>query len=360
MNVFKPTATLILLLVIILFNTTVSMAQEKAADSKTLRSTIITPQLESEIKPGKNLIFCNTFQLAWNQLTDNIIKGDLHLSNEPPVVKILNKMRKIITTKDLSEKYYLAMAGYGKDNIVNKINKAMQKKFGKEAWLLDEKLNPDDILAFAFLMKNLKFKAQFDDSERGMKFNSSDVVKSFGIQKFNPGNEKMNELSRQVEILHYNKDKKEYIVRLISESPDDELILARVEPGKNLWDTVEKVDGAIKTSIPEKLKINDILQIPEIDFFIEHSYVELLSRHFTNKGFRDYFISKAMQVTKFKLDKTGATLKSKAVIVATRSIARGMKVMVFDKPFMLILREKKSKNPYFVVWVDNPEILVKR
>lgn len=360
MNIFKTLTILILLMTVMLFTTNIVMAQEKAADSKTLKSTTITPQLESEIKPGKNLIFCNTFQLAWNQLTDNIIKGDLHLAKEPPLVNILNKMRKIITTKDLSEQYYLAMVGYGKDNIVNKINKAMQKKFGKEAWLLNEKLDPEDILAFAFLMKNLKFKAQFDDSERGMKFNNSDVVKSFGIQKFNPKNEKMNELSRQVEILHYNKDKNEYIVRLISESPDDELILARVEPGKNLWDTVGKIDEAIKTSTPEKLQTNDILQIPEIDFFIEHSYTELLSRHFTNKGFRDYFISKAMQVTKFRLDKTGATLKSKAVIIATRSIARGMKVMVFDKPFMLILREKKSKNPYFVVWVDNPEILVKK
>ncbi len=360
MNITKVSAILIILLSVILLNTTASGAQDKAVDSKKMKSTIITPQLESEIQPGKNLIFCNTFQLAWNQLTDNIIKGDLHMVKESPVVNILNKMRKIITTKDLSDKYYLAMAGYGRDNIVSKINKAMQKKFGKEAWLLDEKLNPDDILAFAFLMKNLKFKAQFDDSQRGMRFNNSDVVKSFGIQKFTPKNEKMEELSRQVDILHYNKESKEYIVRLISESPDDELILARVEPGKNLWDTVKKVDDTIKASSPEKLQNNDILQIPEIDFFIEHSYVELLSRHFTNKGFRDYFISKAMQVTKFKLDKTGATLKSKAVIVATRSIARGMKVMVFDKPFMLILREKKSKNPYFVVWVDNPEILVKK
>lgn len=360
MNIIKTLAILIILLSIVLFNATASMAQEKAADSKTLKYTTITPQLESDIQPGKNLIFCNTFQLAWNQLTDNIIKGDLHLTNEPPVVKILNKMRKIITTKDLSEKYYLAMTGYGRDNIVAKINKAMQKKFGKEAWLLTEKLNPDDILAFAFLMKNLKFKAQFDDSERGMRFNNSDTVKSFGIQKFNPRDEKMNELSRQVEILSYNKDSKEYIVRLISESTDDELILARVEPGKNLWDTVKKVDNTIKSSTPEKLQMNDILQIPEIDFFIEHSYNELLGKHFLNKGFRDYFITKAMQLTKFRLDKTGATLKSKAVIVATRSIARGMKVMVFDKPFMLILREKKSKNPYFVVWVDNPEILVKK
>lgn len=360
MNILKIAAMLILMIWVMFSASEVSFAEEKATDSKTLKTTIITPQLESKIEQGKNLIFCNTFQLAWNQLTDNIIKADLHLTNEPPVVKILNKMRKIITTKDLSEKYYMAMAGYGRDNIVSKINKAMQKKFGKEAWLLDEKLNSDDILAFAFLMKNLKFKAQFDDSDRGMRFNNSDVVKSFGIQKFNPRDEKMMKLSHQVEILHYNKESKEYIVRLISESPDDELILARVEPGKNLWDTVRKVDGTIKTSSPEKLQINDVLQIPEIDFFIDHSYDELLSKNFTNKGFRDYFISKAIQVTKFRLDKTGATLKSKAVIVATRSIARGMKVMTFDKPFMLILREKKSKNPYFVVWVDNSEILVRK
>ena len=350
------------LLFVFLISSTGVMAQENAVDSKKLKSTTITSHLESKIIPGKNLIFCDTFQLAWNQLTNKILKGDLRMKNEPPMVGVLNRMRKIITSKDLSEKDFLAMVGFGKDNIVSKINKAMDKKFGKDAWHVNERLNPDDILAFAFLMKNLKFKTQFDDSPHGMRFNKADTVKSFGIIKFSPGSKKMKELLKQVEILHYNYEKNggEFIVSLKSESPNDELILAMVEPGKTLGDTYKNVNKLINTGMPGLLKNNDVLQIPEIDFFIEHSFEELLGKNLLNKGFTDYFISKAMQATKFKLDKTGATLKSKAIIVVTRGMVRNKRVMVFNKPFLLVLREKKSKNPYFVVWVDNPEILVKK
>ena len=48
-------------------------------DSTRLRSTIITPHLEQKLFPGKNIIYCATFQLAWNELRDDIIGGDIRL-----------------------------------------------------------------------------------------------------------------------------------------------------------------------------------------------------------------------------------------------------------------------------------------
>lgn len=355
---------LLILMAVLIMGNSIARAEDKPMDSKDLKSTTITAQMEESIKSGRNLIFCSTFQLAWNELTGKIIKGDLHMVKEPPLVAILNKMRKIITGKDLSEKSYLAMVGFGRDNIVGKINQALTRKFGKEAWLVKEKLNLDDILAYSFLMKNLKFKVMFDDSPAGMSFRpetGAGMVKAFGIKSFDAKDEKMQKLSKQVDVLYYDGGKGEFAVRLNSESDGDELVLARINPGENLMKTYQKAAG-LSVNKAGKLVQNDILWIPEINFFIEHSYQELLNKKLLNKGFGDYFISKALQTTKFKLDKTGAYLKSKAVIVVTRSAARPRNVrrFIFNQPFLLYMKEKNAKNPYFVMWIDNPEVLVKK
>lgn len=339
-------------------------AQEKSIKSESLKQTTITPNIEEKISEGKNLVFCSTFQLAWNELTDKILKGDLHMVNETPLVEILNRARKTITRNDLSDKYYIAMAGYGKEKIVDRINSEMKKKFKAEAWYVKEKLNPDDILAFAFLLKNLKFKTQFDDSPFGMRFGEgkeSVMVKSFGIAKFMPKDEKMKELAKQVDILFYNANEKEFAVRLITDSPDDELVLARVAPESDLMKTFQKVQASCKIAMPSKLSDGDILQIPEINFFIEHFYDELIGKNLKNKGFSQYMIAKALQLTKFKLDKTGAYLKSKAEIKLVKGApGTPVKVMTFNRPFLLYMKEKKARNPYFMMWVDNAELLVKK
>ena len=352
----------ILFVMFITMNSVPAFSQEKPIDSDELKKTTITPHLDEGIVAGKNIIFCDTFQLAWNELTGKILKGDLLMKNAPALAGILNKMRRVITGKDISDKYYLAMAGYGKDNIVNRINTALKKKFGDEAWLVKENLDSRDILAYAFLMKNLSFTTQFDDLPHGITFKGKDTarvrVKAFGIPKFSPG-KKMKELSKQVTVAYYNSDKNEFVVKLKTDSPNDELVLARIEPGSNMTETYNKA-RSLAARKPDKLSYGDVLIIPEIEFFIEHHYKELLNKNFLNRGFEQYFISKAIQTTKFKLDKTGARLKSKAVIAVRMNGGGKYKKLVFNKPFMLYMKEKKARNPYFVMWIDNVEVLVKK
>ncbi|MCE1246973.1 MAG: hypothetical protein LWY06_10030 [Firmicutes bacterium] len=354
-------STAILISFLFLAGVPYGYAMDKAVDSAKMKQTVVTTNPDEKISSGKNIVYCSTFQLAWNELAGSIIKGDIHLVGETLLSGVLNKFRSIITKNDLSSKDYVAMAGYGKDKIVNRINAQLSKKFGKEAWTVKEKLNPDDILAFSFLMKNLAFKTQFDDNPTGMRFNSgSDVVKAFGILKFQGRSEKMAELSKQVDILYYNKEKKEFIVRLITENQNEELILAAIEPDGNIYQTWKKAEKTAASVAPAKLGPDDILQIPEIDLFIDHSYKELIGKRVKNKGFGQYQIAKAQQVTKFKLDKTGAFLKSKAEILMVKGMANfESKKLIFNKPFLLYMKEKKGKNPYYMMWVDNPEVMVK-
>jgi len=340
----------------------------KQVNSTSLKTTAFTAALNAKISQDKNLLFCSTFQLAWDSLKKGIIKNNVQLSGNPPLAQELNKS--LIPQKDISPGSYLAMAGYKKGGIISKINKGLKVKFGKEAPVLKENelIHPDDVLAYAFLYKNLKFKKEFEGLTDPITFNdgkNSVKVKSFGIKKFEAG-EKYKELVKQISILHY-KNNDEFIIKLNSTSPKDEIILAKVAPQATLGGTIESMDKLIKAECKNNvcaviaMRDGDTLQIPKLDFDILHNYKELEGKGVLNKGFEGYFISKALQSIRFRLNEKGALLKSEAKIVMTKSIMIGgqQKNLIFDKPFLLCLKEKGAKYPYLAIWVDNAEILIR-
>ena len=69
-------------------------------------------------------------------------------------------------------------------------------------------------------------------------------------------------------------------------------------------------------------------------------------------------ISKAIQWIRFKLSEKGAILKSEAriVIIPMNGEPRKLK---FNKPFLIYLRQKDGEYPYFAMWLDNAELLIK-
>ena len=63
---------------------------------------------------------------------------------------------------------------------------------------------------------------------------------------------------------------------------------------------------------------------------------------------------------RFQLNEKGAILKSEAVTVyATMAMApTPHHELIFDKPFLILLKEKDSPRPYFALWVGNSTLLV--
>ncbi|GLC29914.1 hypothetical protein [Clostridium omnivorum] len=330
----------------------------KQTDSSSFENLTITPHMEEQIKGDKNILYCSTFQLAWNELKDNIIKGDIRLSgSEPGMVKYLNK--ELSTKKDLSDKDYVAMAGFGKDEIVKKINDELKSKFKDQAPTVAEQLKQDDIFAYAFLYKNLKFQNKFEKLKQTISFSGSTGVKGvkgFGIIKYKDSTS-ARKVAEQVTILDYKNDN-DFIIKLKSNSPKDEIILAKLKPEQTLLETIKAVEERSKTSSQSNIAENDTLQIPCFDFNIDHNYTELLDKPLMNSGFEDYEIVKAKQNVLFKLNETGATLKSEVKITMTKSAPMVTHRLVFDKPFLLMLKEKDAAYPYFAIWVQNAELLV--
>lgn len=42
------------------------------------------------------------------------------------------------------------------------------------------------------------------------------------------------------------------------------------------------------------------------------------------------------------------------------TIIKDPKKLIFDKPFLLYMKEKDSNKPYFAMWVDNSEIMLNK
>ena len=330
---------------------------EKKKEGGGAGQTTVTAVLGSGIEKGKNLVYCATFQLAWNALRDDVVKEDVRLADEPALVGMLNKSP--VSGKDVSPESYVAMAGLAGDNIVGKINEKLKEKFKEQAPEVNVAFETqEDILAYAYLLKNLEFKTMFEKLKAPVSFLSggeSTEVTAFGITQYFPSKHK--NIGKQVRIVDYNGHN-DFIITLKSLSKDDEIVLAKVSPRETLEDTVKSVLGRMKKSKPKTMKKEDVLMIPIVELGVTQSYKELIGKHLENEGYENHFIGEAMQKIDFRLNEKGALLKSEAIILVKMN-GDPVKEMIFNKPFLILLKLKKSKNPYLAVWVGNPEFMTK-
>lgn len=329
-----------------------AQAKPLKANSKDLKSTIVSSYLEQPIQDDKNIIYCSSFQLAWNEFEDNIIKGKLQLKDNPEMAVQLDK--RLTDKNDISKKDYFVMSGYGRDNIIDKINKGLKEKFKDEAPKVADQLQPNDIIAYAYLYKNLEFENEFESLEVPLVFNAENV-EAFGITK---NSSKTENIAKQVRVLYY-KSPDDFVIKLISKSDNDDLILAKLTPGEDLLQTIEDVNSRIKNGGETGLLNDETLRIPKFSFDITHNFSEIEGKYILNKGFENYFISKAQQDTKFVLDERGAILKSQAKMAATTSAPLMTRSFIFDKPFLILMKEKNAKMPYFALWAETTELMVK-
>lgn len=331
------------------------VATKNSEGNKTKIYSILNVPMEKS-----NMIWCGTFQLAWNELRDNIIKEDIILKNEDKISPQLNK--KAFTKDYLNEKDYIAMAGYNKDNIVEKINKTLNDKFNEGGkWKVESNLqSPDDILAYSFLKKNFEFKYAFEKIKDGLTFGGT-KVKAFGIADTKEADIRDN-LATQVMLLNYKNDDN-FIISLKGKNEDDEIVLAKIPQSDTLENTLNyALSNSNESSKKIALTGEDTIKVPMLTFDIDKHFTELENKPLKNKGFEDYTIVSALQRIEFSLTEKGAELKSKAEIALSKGLLYEIsnpKKLIFDKPFLLFMKEKGDKKPYFAVWVDNPEVMIK-
>jgi len=336
---------------------TISFEPNLKIDASELKSTIVTPHLEQKIEEGKNVLWCTTFQLAWNEFCD-LVGEPVKVKPSSKMVDILNESK--TTKKDLDEKDYVAMAGKG-NAFLDEIFEELERKFKGQASpeLLKKHQNQDIIwITYAYLFKYLPFEYVFRRDHNKLNFQGK-LVDCFGTHAHHD-TEKPRRIAEQVNILDY-KNNDDFIIELKTTAEYDRLILAKISPKKTLWETVKNVEKRIEKAKPSKLSGNEFILVPVLDFDILREYNELIGNTIMSKDkiIDGTSIDVALQSIRFRLDERGTVLKSEAIIICLGlSSGSENRYFLFNKPFLILLKRKNAENPYFALWVGNSELLV--
>ncbi len=91
---------------------------------------------------------------------------------------------------------------------------------------------------------------------------------------------------------------------------------------------------------------------------VSHRFQELegKDKRFLNPALQGLYVDTAIQTIQFRLDRNSADLASEARDV----VKPGASYFHFDRPFLVCMKKRGGKHPFFVMWVENAELLEKR
>jgi hypothetical protein len=298
------------------------------ADASTLKDTFLIAHPATQLDPKTNVIWCGTLQLCWNEAI-KLVGEKLHFTTASPVVEMLNQ--EDFTAADLDPSSYVAIADFEKNHVEDEIRAALEKTFHGAA-------SPDQV--------SLDFPDQ--------------PVECFGFD----GDHRVEDARSQVTICDYQSDD-DFVIKIATKSPQDELILAKVQPGATLAETVSNVLQRVAHGTPAALTGRDSLAVPKLNFDLRRDFPELkglvLAPSATAKVKGPLVISKAEQLVRFQLNEKGAILKSEAEITMVGAAAVEFEPpshqLIFNAPFLLMLRQKDAPQPYLALWIGNTTLL---
>ncbi len=346
-------------------------------DSSNLHDLAIVPTLDTPMPPGKSVLWCSSFQLAWNQLKQDIVKEPIRIEGAEAIADRLNRAEQSFS--DISADSVYAVAGLVRDGINDKIRSEMHRRFpGAPVPELDD--DPLAITAFAHLNAGVKYAHPFQVNPKPLDFTDArgqkTSVASFGIPGSN--REVPPEVREQVRILYASYAGEEvlgFALDLSVDSQPNQIVLARIKPATTLAETLADLENKnakyklISKPLPDdkedELNYNETLLVPAMHWRVNHQFRELegVNRFLLNPCCPGLFMKTAYQDVEFRFDSEGATVASNARLVAAKASAeraRPPTAFKFDRPFLIYLKKRDAKHPFFVMWVNDAELLLPR
>ena len=310
----------------------------------------IVLSLEDEIT--ENTAWCGTFNLVWNDLKNDIAKREIVFSPQLKLVENLNKGT--FNASYLSEDSYYKVYGTPSIALKQQIEKAIKEKFNETSDILDDfdwnSNDPKDYFLYAMLKKKFEFPKVFTELESGT-FGNTENIKYFGI---NGSTDK--EVREQAKILYYNS-KEDFAIKLLTKQ-NDEVIITRGINSNTFGEIYQKIkEKSKKYEGNYSFGNNDILKIPNININLKKEYKQLENNSFLFANGDSYYIEKALQTIKFKLDKEGGEIKSEAgIMLRYESIMISEdkpREFIADDTFTMFLVEKGKDLPYFAMKISD-------
>ncbi|HHH27572.1 MAG TPA: hypothetical protein ENK57_04370 [Polyangiaceae bacterium] len=313
----------------------------------------VYPHLNVPIVAGADAVYCASFKAAYDTLVQ-ALGGPVRLAHSPPLVSELE--RSDVSAADVDPASLVAAAGEGPD-FLGELTRELESRFGeRDDFLLPESLSRDDLLAYAYLSKDLTFATPFDaDLTHGLHFEGT-PVSCFGIWE---DDDERTARRRQVRICHDGAPD-DFVLELVTDGADDRLIIARMTPEATLLDTVRKAFDHVgaKPSLlssafgRQELRKDDVVKIPMVTIDRTRVFDELegpLLGH-------DRVIAKALMRVRMQLDEKGAILRSAGMIMVPRG-GRGPRMFLCNGPFLIAMVREGRALPYFAAWLATPELL---
>ena len=312
---------------------------------------------EIEVQPAitsrcneQNRVWVGTFQIVWNEFIDKFVHQPVRFREGTPAsVNELNKRN--FSASNISDNCYYKFSGKVTKSTKSHIENSLKRKFHETSDILST-LNltpsPNNFLIYAMLKKDFEFLREFE--KLGISpFGENMTAEYFGIGKNTSKNTK-----DAVTVLYYNNPR-DFAIMLATKG-QDELYLYKNAANKD-FRTLYK-DMNIKKSKYEGATVlgdEDELKVPNIKFDVTANFSELEGKRIMGTNLH---IDQALETIKFNMDNKGVQLKSEAAIL-TESIAMPLenapepRYFFFDNTFVIFLKEKDSKVPYFALRVDD-------
>lgn len=316
--------------------------------------TIVTSVLEQNIDPSKNYIYSSTMQIAWNKLTNEYFKETIEIEDKPQYVDKLNEH--LNESPNVSEDSYTALLSINDNDALKKINIDLAKRFNSN---LITPINSNGIVAYSSIYKEFSFKNKFESFKSKFKFSSNEIeIKSFGIEKYDD-TEYQKKLADQIFVHYYDHDKpghKYFIFELKTNSLEDSIIISNFKPEETLLKSFEFINSKIINNKDKEQYGVDSLVVPKMNFNVIHRYYDLINKKIKNKKHNELSISDAISNINFKIDESGIKFSSFFEMILLANSPR----LNVNGPFIIYLIDKKSKTPYFMAYIGNDELLLKK
>jgi hypothetical protein len=300
-------------------------------------NTQFIPTLEHKISNDKNSVYCATLLFAWDEIRKQI-NSPLTIYDEYADLKLL-------------------------DN-----STSFKNVLKSNEYIVSGEVDGVLIKARAEFNKSLPFEVKLQSFTNKLTFDGQKVC-SFGVNGYD-NYEQLN----IVKIIYYKNDNN-FIIKLLPKDKEHEMILFKTEQTFNsiaeMTSEIERLTAIGKTEnknekISWKYYYNeeDIVVIPKINFNIETNYTTLEGNNFKSKK-QDFQIERAWQRTAFILDESGAEIESEVEIAVEEAAMEEdyekpkPKKMIFDEPFLILVKRIDAKNPYFGLWTTNTELMTK-
>ncbi len=340
---------------------------DKTLDGNTsdLRQTQIVPTLDTPMEEGKNVVWCATFAAGWKKFQEDVLNEPVALEGADAACARLNAAPN--PEADLPEGDYYTAAGWEDQGIIGKVHQDMANLFPQKPEPTFAGIIPGSFLMYAYLDTGVPFTIPYFESREPLVFVDSagkvTQIRSFGLReadrdRYGPLRQQARVLFAVIEETEDTRVANEFAIDLCRDSAPNQLVFARVESKGNLASTLKTIEEKIRAFQEEwpdmGLGGEDLLLVPDMFWRLEHHFAEFEGKSFKNTHLSQQDMTVARQDIQFRMDRSGAELSSEAE--AHWPSAQGG-TYTGEGPFLIYIKKRGAKQPFFVLWIDNAELL---